>query len=82
MIGEKEILVFQSDIFRQDVINPLLAAIINVVINKNFAVSRKMPLVFGADEFPTIFMPSSPRWPNEHRSKGFVEIWGRRMYIY
>ena len=80
MIGEKEILVFQSDIFRQDVINPLLAAIINVVINKNFAVSRKVPLIFGADEFPTIFMPSSPRWPNEHRSKGFVGIFGYQSF--
>ena len=75
-LGEKELIAFQSDIFRQDVISPLLAAIINVVVNRNFAIQRDVPMVFSADEFPTIYLPQAPTWPNEHRSKGFVGIFG------
>lgn len=80
VLQRKEMLVVQSDIFRQDVVNPLLAAIINVVINRNCSVQRDAPFVFSADEFPTIFMPQAPSWPNEHRSKGFVGIFGFQSF--
>jgi type IV secretion system protein VirD4 len=80
ILQRQEMLVFQSDIFRQDVINPLLAAIINVVVNLNCSVQRDAPLVFSADEFPTIFMPQAPNWPNEHRSKGFCGIFGFQSF--
>jgi len=80
ILQEREMLVFQSDIFRQDVVNPLLAAIINVVVNLNCSVQRDHPLIFSADEFPTIYMPQAPRWPNEHRSKGFTGIFGFQSF--
>lgn len=76
VLHEKEILVFQSDIFRKDVINPLIAGIFNLVINKNFSFQRKIPLIVSMDEFPTFNFPDSPTWPNEHRSKLFVGIYG------
>ncbi|WP_008315637.1 type IV secretory system conjugative DNA transfer family protein [Leptolyngbya sp. PCC 6406] len=79
-LGRKELIVFQSDIFRQDVVNPLLAALINVVINRNFSIQRQVPLVFSADEFPTIYLPQCPTWPNEHRSKGFVGLFGFQSF--
>jgi type IV secretion system protein VirD4 len=75
-LGTREMLVFQSDIFRQDVINPILAAIIHVVLQKNFSIQRTVPLVFCADEFPTIYLPKAPTWANEHRSKGYIGIYG------
>ena len=80
LLGRKEMIVFQSDIMRQDVVNPILAAIINVLINRNFSVQRDTPLVFSADEFPTIFLPQCPTWPNEHRSKGFVGLFGFQSF--
>jgi type IV secretion system protein VirD4 len=76
ILGQKQMLIFQSDIFRQDVLNPLIAAVINIVIQKNFSIQRTVPLAFCGDEFPTIFIPKSPTWANEHRSKGFVGIYG------
>ncbi len=76
VLNEKEILVFQSDIFRKDVINPLIAGIFNLVINKNFSFQRRVPLIVSMDEFPTFNFPDSPTWPNEHRSKLFVGIYG------
>jgi type IV secretion system protein VirD4 len=76
ILAEKEMLVFQSDIFRQDVLNPLIAALINIVMQKNFSIQRTVPIVFCGDEFPTIFIPKSPTWANEHRSKGYVGIYG------
>lgn len=79
-LGKKELIVFHSDIFRQDVINPLIAALINVIINRNFAIQRQVPLVFSADEFPTLYLPKCPTWPNEHRSKGFVGLFGYQSF--
>ncbi len=80
LLGSKEMIVFQSDIMRQDVVNPIIAAIINVLINRNFSVQRDTPLVFSADEFPTIYLPQCPTWPNEHRSKGFVGLFGFQSF--
>ena len=79
-LGKKELIVFHSDIFRQDVMNPLIAALINVIINRNFAIQRRVPLVFSADEFPTLYLPKCPTWPNEHRSKGFVGLFGYQSF--
>lgn len=76
ILGEKEMIVFQSDIFRQSVVNPLLAAIINIVMNKNFSIARTSPIVFSADELPSIYLPKLPTWANEHRSKGYTGLYG------
>jgi type IV secretory pathway TraG/TraD family ATPase VirD4 len=76
LLGEKEMIVFQSDIFRQSVVNPLLAAIINIVMNKNFSIARTSPIVFSADELPSIYLPKLPTWANEHRSKGYTGLYG------
>jgi len=76
ILGEKEMIVFQSDIMRQSVVNPLLAAIINIVMNKNFSIARESPIVFSADELPSIYLPKLPTWANEHRSKGYTGLYG------
>jgi type IV secretion system protein VirD4 len=76
VLDGKQLVIFHSDIFRQDVLNPLIAAMINIVMQKNVSVQRKQPIVFCADELPTIYIPKLPTWPNEHRSKGFVGILG------
>jgi type IV secretion system protein VirD4 len=75
-LGEKEILIFQSDLARQQVVNPLIAAVVETLINQNFSYQRKIPLVCSFDECRTLKIKNLPNWANEHRSKGFCGIYG------
>lgn len=75
-LGKKEILIFQSDEERQRVYNPLIAGIIELLINRNFSYQRKVPLVLSLDEYPTLKIDESIHWPNRHRSKGLIQIVG------
>lgn len=75
-LGLKEILIFQSDLARQQVVNPLIAAVIETLINKNFSYQRQVPLIASFDECRTIKIKNMPNWANEHRSKGYVGIYG------
>lgn len=75
-IGSKEILIFQSDEERKRVYNPLIAGIIELVVNHNFSYQRKLPFILSLDEYPTIKIEESIEWPNRHRSKGLVQIVG------
>ncbi len=75
-LGKKEILIFQSDLARQQVVNPLIAAVIETLINKNFSYQRTVPLIASFDECRTIKIKNMPNWANEHRSKGYVGIYG------
>ena len=74
-LNEKEIIIFQSQLDRQRVINPLIAAVMEILINKNFSYQRTVPLVASLDEYRTLKNKKSIHWPNEHRSKGFVGIY-------
>ncbi|MBW4532335.1 MAG: type IV secretion system DNA-binding domain-containing protein [Pleurocapsa minor HA4230-MV1] len=75
-LGSKELLIFQSDEERQEILSPMNSAKIELVINRNFRKSRKIPLVFCVDEYPTIKSIQSIDWPARHRSKGLVMIYG------
>ena len=72
----KRMLVLGLDQDKRDVLAPLFATITNLIINQNMAYKRNQPLVFAADEIPTMYLPNLPKWPNEHRSKGFCMIAG------
>ena len=75
-INEKQLLVFENDINRQEVLAPILAAIIHMVVLKNFAKERKTGLLVTLDEVPTITLPDLAKYPAEFRSKGCVTILG------
>jgi type IV secretory pathway TraG/TraD family ATPase VirD4 len=75
-LSEREILIFQSNESRRKVYNPLIAALIEITVNRNFSYQRKTPLVLSLDEYPTIKIKESVQWPNLHRSKGLVQIIG------
>ncbi|MEM9215686.1 MAG: TraM recognition domain-containing protein [Cyanobacteria bacterium P01_F01_bin.150] len=75
-INEKQILVFENDINRQEVLAPILAAIIHMVVLKNFAKERETGLLVALDEVPTITLPDLAKYPAEFRSKGCVTILG------
>ncbi len=79
-LGRKQLLVFQSDRQRRNVVNPLIAAIMTILVNLNFSEKRDCPLILCLDEFPTLTLNQVPNWANELRSKGLVLILGYQEF--
>ena len=70
-----ELLVFVSDLERKDVLNPLIAAYMSTLVAVNFAQPGSTPKVFCFDEAHSMgYVDGFPTWPNEHRSKGMIDI--------
>jgi type IV secretory pathway TraG/TraD family ATPase VirD4 len=76
----KTLLFFQLDQMTRDVVAPLLASILHLVVLKNLSKRRNEPLVLAMDEFPTIFLPDIVKWINEYRENGLVTILGFQNY--
>lgn len=74
----KQLVVFGLDRNNRDIVGPLLAAIIHMVVSRNVSrtVPRKDPLVVALDELPTLRLPQLVRWLNEAREDGFCGILG------
>lgn len=75
-LGHKEMVVVQSDIFREKAVNPLLASIVVMMTNLNCSKHRKDPFVLCLDENSTLIMEQQANWPNLHRSKKLVIVSG------
>ena len=76
----KQILFLQVDTQKRDVVAPLLAALLHLIIARNFAEPRKEPLVVSLDELPTLHLDDLPKWINEFRSSGFCAILGYQNF--
>lgn len=76
----KRLLIFQLEQVSRDVVAPLLASILHLVVIKNLAQRRKEPLVLAMDEFPTLYLPDVVKWINEYRENGLVTILGFQFY--
>ncbi|MCA1992530.1 MAG: type IV secretion system DNA-binding domain-containing protein [Coleofasciculus sp. S288] len=74
----KQLLVFGLDRNNRDIVGPLLAAILHMVVVRNVSrtVPRKDPLVVALDELPTLYLPQLVNWLNENREDGFCGILG------
>ena len=72
----RTMLVLGLDQEKRDVLAPLFATTINLLVNRNMAMVRKEPLFFILDELPTLYLPYLKNWPNEHRSKGLCLVVG------
>ncbi len=74
----KQLLVFGLDRNNRDIVGPLLAAILHMMVSRN--VSRTVPrldlLVTVLDELPTLYLPALVNWLNENREDGFCWILG------
>ncbi|MEM9088685.1 MAG: TraM recognition domain-containing protein [Cyanobacteria bacterium P01_F01_bin.53] len=79
-ITGKRVLFLQADIQKRDAIGPLLAAVLHLIVSRNFAKARKEPLVIALDELPTLYLPDLPKWINEFRSNGFVALLGYQNF--
>ncbi|MEL6777773.1 MAG: type IV secretion system DNA-binding domain-containing protein [Cyanobacteria bacterium J06597_16] len=79
-ITGKRVLFLQADIQKRDAVSPLLAAVLHLVVSRNFAKVRKEPLIIALDELPTLYLPDLPKWINEFRSNGFVALLGYQNF--
>ena len=72
----KKLIVFGMDRERRDVVSPLLAAILHMIVTRNVSRKRRDPLVLALDELPTLYLPNLVNWINESREDGLVTILG------
>ncbi|MGB3788419.1 MAG: TraM recognition domain-containing protein [Phormidesmis sp.] len=76
----KRVLFLQADIQKRDAVSPLLAAVLHLIVSRNFAKGRREPLIIALDELPTLYLPDLPKWINEFRSNGFVALLGYQNF--
>lgn len=72
----KQLLVIGMDRQRRDVVGPLVATVLHMIVNRNVTQPRKDPLVLVLDEVPTLYLPALVQWLNENREDGLVTILG------
>ncbi|MEM7580857.1 MAG: type IV secretion system DNA-binding domain-containing protein [Cyanobacteria bacterium P01_A01_bin.80] len=74
----KQLIVFGLDRNNRDIVGPLLAAILHMIVTRNVSrtVPRSDPLIVALDELPTLYLPALVNWLNENREDGFVGILG------
>lgn len=72
----KQMIVFGMDRSRRDVVGPLVATILHMIVTRNVTRKRKDPLFVSLDELPTIYLPAITQWLNENRSDGLAVIIG------
>ncbi|MGL5193403.1 MAG: type IV secretory system conjugative DNA transfer family protein [Chroococcales cyanobacterium] len=74
----KQLIVFGLDRNNRDIVGPLLAAMLHLIVSRNVArtTPRIDPLVVALDELPTLYLPNIVNWLNENREDGFVGLLG------
>ena len=79
-LQDKQILFLQTDVERRDAVTPLLAAVLQLLIARNFSAPRKLPLMVAVDEFPSLFLPRFESYLNELRSSGLIALIGYQNF--
>ena len=72
----KQLLIFGMDRERRDVVGPLVATVLHMIVTRNVAKRRKDPLVVAIDELPTLYLPTLVQWLNENREDGLAVTLG------
>lgn len=72
----KQLLILGMDRERRDVVGPLLATVLHMIVTRNVVKKRKTPLILAIDELPTLYLPSLTQWLNENREDGLCTILG------
>jgi type IV secretory pathway TraG/TraD family ATPase VirD4 len=72
----KQLLVLGLDRERRDVVAPLLATVLHMIVNRNVTRRRTEPLILALDELPTLYLPALVQWLNENREDGLVTLLG------
>ena len=72
----KRLLIFGMDRNKRDVVGPLVATVLHMVITRNVTQPRTDPLVVVLDELPTLYLPNLVQWLNENREDGLCTLIG------
>jgi type IV secretory pathway TraG/TraD family ATPase VirD4 len=72
----KQMLVMGLDREKRDVVAPLIAMVLHMIVSRNVARKRSVPLILALDELPTLYLPALVQWLNENREDGLVTILG------
>lgn len=72
----KQLLVLGLDREKRDVVGPLLATVLHMLVNRNVTRRRNDPLILALDELPTLYLPALVHWLNENREDGLVCLLG------
>ena len=75
-LAGKQMLVLGLDREKRDVLAPLIAAILHLLISRNVSRLRSDPLFLMADEVPTLYLPALHHWLNENREDGLCTVLG------
>jgi len=77
-LNGKQMVVFGLDREIRDVVSPIVATAITMLVNQNMfrLGGRKDPLFCVFDELPTIYLDKLVNWENESRSDGFNGVIG------
>ena len=79
-IHDRQLLIFGMDRQRRDIVGPVVAAIIHMMITRNVSTPRETPLMVFLDELPTLMLPALAQMVNENRSDGLCVIAGVQSY--
>jgi type IV secretory pathway TraG/TraD family ATPase VirD4 len=73
----KQLLILGMDRERRDVVAPLIATVLHMLVTRNVATrQRQDPLCLALDELPTLYLPNLVQWLNENREDGLVTLLG------
>ncbi|MBA3920213.1 MAG: type IV secretory system conjugative DNA transfer family protein [Nostocaceae cyanobacterium] len=75
-LKERQMVIFGMDDEKRDVVSPLVASVLHLLVTRNVAKQRSTPLILSLDELPTIYLPSLAGWLNQKRENGLVSILG------
>lgn len=78
-IEKKELLVVGLDREKRDVIAPLIATVIDLIVSHNIS-DRSHPLMLFFDEVPPLFLPRLANWLNEGREDGLCTTIGLQNF--
>ena len=79
-LEDRQLIIFGMDRQRRDVVGPVVAAIIHMLITRNVSRSRETPLMVFLDELPTLMLPALAQMVNENRSDGLCVVAGVQSY--
>ena len=74
----KTLLVCGLDRNNRDIVGPLMAAVIHMIVSRNVSrpTPRKDPLCVFLDELPTLYLPMLYEWLTQNREDGFCGLLG------
>jgi len=73
-LTRKQLLIFGMDKERRDVVGPLLASVLALLVNRNVSGTRRTPLGLSLDEAWTLYLPNLLDWLMQNREDGLWHL--------